>query len=165
MNDFKFDDWDEFIGYQHIWQLQCRIDNVGVIESEDPQIFQICAQEVACKILENSDSVIDFIGKNESIDDDPKHVYENILIGISMMISSIMKDNVSFWVNGFEEDRVYLENELNRFKRFKVEDLPFAPHQLQRKKEQERRIHWQIKTINKLIDNANNSRICSYFKW
>lgn len=40
------DDWDEFIGHRHIWHLQCRLDHDGVIESEDPLIFRICAQEV-----------------------------------------------------------------------------------------------------------------------
>ncbi|MDB6079767.1 MAG: hypothetical protein JWO82_3514 [Akkermansiaceae bacterium] len=42
-SESQTDDWDEFISHRHIWHLQCRLDHTGVVESEDPLIFRICA--------------------------------------------------------------------------------------------------------------------------
>jgi hypothetical protein len=68
LNDFADDPgtgWDEFVGFQHIWHLQCRIDHVGSIDSEDPAIFHVCAQEVLRVMLLNRHQVIRSIGAKD----------------------------------------------------------------------------------------------------
>jgi hypothetical protein len=58
LNGFE-DDWDEFIGYKHIWHLRCRLDHVGVVESEDPEIFRVCVQEVLLRLIQHREKVLD----------------------------------------------------------------------------------------------------------
>ena len=60
LNGFE-DDWDEFISYKHIWQLQCRLDHVGVVESEDPGIFRVCVQEVLLRLIQHREDVLERI--------------------------------------------------------------------------------------------------------
>lgn len=159
LNDFKFDDWDEFIGYRHIWQLQCRLDNVGVVESEDPLVFRICAQEVIRVLLGNSISVIRSIGKSISVADDPEVVYRSILIGAEMMVGLVAEDKFAFWINGYDGDRIKLANELERFKLPMAGREIMAPHELQRQKEQKRRIQFQISAIHELAKNVREKDV------
>src|SRR6478609_1288586 len=65
LNNFE-DDWDEWIGYKHIWFLQNRLDHVGSIESEDPLILRVCVQEVLLALLQNQGEVIHQIQESVS---------------------------------------------------------------------------------------------------
>ena len=85
LNDFD-DDWDEFIGYKHIWHLQCRLDHVGTIESEDPLILRVCAQEVLLKLISQREGILERIRGLAPPECSPSEIFQGLTAGIARMI-------------------------------------------------------------------------------
>jgi hypothetical protein len=148
------DDWDEFIGYKHIWHLQCRLDHEGVIESEDPLIFQVCAREVMLKLLSHKAYVIRSISeKGQSAD--PATIYQNLIEGIVQMLGLAGKDGCAFWTSGGEDDLDHLNQWMIRCQPAgspSGADMP--PHERDRQNELIGRAKSQLKTLRNLAQSG-----------
>lgn len=153
--------WDEFVGYQHIWHLQCRIDHVGWIDSEDPGIFHVCAQEVLRVMLLNRDQVVQSIGGIDTKGESGSEVYLQIVEGIAKMLALCARDGCAFWTSGYEEDRLRVEEWVKR------SALPPShseylepPHVRQRRSEQIRRAGSQLSELRRLAQQGTlNKRL------
>ena len=110
------DNWDEFIGLKHIWHLQCRLDHVGVIESEDPLIHRICVQQVLLILLRHRDKIAS--GIREALDSDVNadEVIDGIIDGATQMIQLSHRDQFAIWTNGSGEDHTKLITFISQFR-------------------------------------------------
>ena len=154
LNDFA-DDWDEFIGYGHIWHLQCRLDHVGIVESEDPLILRVCAQEVLLKLVTHRDDVLDRIQASSLADSSRDDVFGGIIDGLARMISISNQDGYAFWISGYEADQERLRDYISRFSRsVTTPDAIEPPHISQRRSELHLRSRSQIKDLRILAQNG-----------
>lgn len=147
--------WDEFVGYQHIWHLQCRIDHVGSIDSEDPSIFHVCAQKVLRVMLLNRDHVIRSIeakGINNMSGDE---IYLQIIAGAARMLELCARDGCAFWTSGYEEDRTRVLNWMQRCA-LPPGDADYCerPHVSQRRSEQIGRAESQMSDLRSLAQTG-----------
>ena len=159
LNDFVDDPetgWDEFIGFQHIWHLQCRIDHTGSIDSEDATIFHVCAQEVLRVILLNRLKVVESINSCDIGDSDADEVFLQIVEGLAKMIELCVRDGCAFWTSGSDEDR---EQVLDRMRRSRLPrehpEFVESPHERQRTSEQLLRAGFQLSELRSLAQNGS----------
>ncbi|GEP45122.1 hypothetical protein [Brevifollis gellanilyticus] len=148
--------WDEFVGYQHIWHLQCRIDHVGSIDSEDPGVFHVCAQEVLRVMLLHRDHVIRSIeakGINNIATDE---IYVQIVAGTARMIELCARDGSAFWTSGSEEDRTRVLNWM-QWSALPPGDPDYreSPHLAQRRAEQILRTRSQLSDLRTLAQTES----------
>jgi len=151
LEDYQ-DDWDEFIGLKHIWHLQCRLDHVGVIESEDPLIHRICVQQVLLILLRHRDEVA--AGMREALDCDVNadEVLDGLIDGAAQMIRLSHRDQFAIWTNGNEEDHARL---LGFISRFRADPRAITlPHVQQRIDEMRLRSCLQISELRKLAQSG-----------
>jgi hypothetical protein len=159
LNDFTDDPstgWDEFIGFRHIWHLQCRIDHVGSIDSEEHAIFHVCAQEVLRVILLNRDQVIESIGAKDIKNTPANEVFLQIVEGIARMLELCARDGCAFWTSGYEEDRMRVVNWM-RWSVLPPEHSDYCepPHLNQRRSEQVLRAKFQLRDLRLLAQNGS----------
>ncbi len=159
LNDFVDDPgkgWDEFIGYQHIWHLQCRIDHVGSIDSEDPTIFQVCAQEVLRVMLLNRDHVTRSIERKGTNNMSGDEIFIQIVIGIARMLELCARDRCAFWTSGYEEDRTRVLNWM-RWTALPPGDSAYceAPHLAKRRSEQIGRVKSQLSDLRTVAQTGS----------
>lgn len=158
LNDFE-DHWDEFIGYRHIWHLQCRLDHLGVIESEDPLILKVCAQEVLLKLITHSVDVLDRIGTSAPAGSSPEEIFKGITEGIGRMISIADQDGFAVWTSGYEADQERLRDYVSGVRI--AEACPEAielPHISQRRSELLLRSWIQIRDLRILAETGTLDR-------
>ena len=162
LNDFVDDPesgWDEFIGFQHIWHLQCRIDHIGSIDSEDATIFHVCAQEVLRVMLLNRPKVIESIRLRDTGDSTADEVFLQIVKGLARMLELCVQDGCAFWTSGYNEDR---ERVLDWMRRSKLPrehpEFVESPHERQRASEQVLRAGFQLSELRSLAQNKTLDR-------
>lgn len=149
------DDWDEWIGYKHIWFLQNRLDHLGNIESEDPLILRVCAQEVLLTLIQNRGEVIKEIHVNESGEHSAAEILWGIIEGLAKMIELSAQDSLATWTNGYAADQARLALFLSDFRsREKGGDFVNFPHILERKSELERRSGFQLRDLRTIAQNG-----------
>ena len=158
LNDFIDDPesgWDEFVGYQHIWHLQCRINHEGSIDSEDPTIFHVCAQEVLRVMLLNQDRIIESIKSNIEEDISAQDVFIQIVTGVAEMIKLCDEYGCAFWASGHESDRQRVVDWM-RWCELPSDhtDFQVAPHIQQRRSEQASRASFQLSDLRSLAQNG-----------
>ena len=154
------DDWDEFVSYRHIWHLRCRLDHVGITESEDPLIFRICAQEVLRVLLEKRDEMIRSIEESKESWPDQSVPAEEIYLGIAeglvRMLQFCERDGFAFWTNGYANDGERLNDELRCYRLGETHPDYFAPpHVAQRRGEQKLRLGFQQNALRSLIASTD----------
>lgn len=159
LNNFTDDPesgWDEFVGFRHIWHLQCRIDHVGSIESEDPIIFHVCAQEVLRVMLLNRAKIIESIRSCDTDDVAADDVFLQIVEGLAKMLELCLRDSCAFWTSGYEED---CKRVLDRMRRSKLPrghpEFVQCPHQQQRSSELVLRAGFQLSGLRALAQNGS----------
>ena len=154
LNDFE-DDWDEFIGYKHIWHLQCRLNHVGVIESEDPLILRICAQEVLLKVVTHSVDVLARIETSAPAGSSPVEIFEGITEGIGRMILIADHDGFAIWTSGYEADQERLKNYISEVRiAAPSQDAIGLPHISERREELFLRSRFQINDLRILAEKG-----------
>jgi len=142
--------WDEFIDQNHIWHLQCRLDHVGVVESEDPGIFQACAQGVLLHLLAHKENALKKIA--ECVTTTPSNeIYYELVEGLVRMLYLCRKCGYAFWTSGHPEDLNRLEDCI-RCHKLAVTDPDYfePPHLKQRRLELQRRIGHQLEQLSDL---------------
>lgn len=154
MKDFQ-DDWDEWIGYKHIWFLQNRLDHLGTIESEDPLILRMCAQEVLLALIRNRDEVINQIQELVSGDHSAAEILFGIIEGIAKMIEISNQDNLAVWTNGYATDQARLTLFLSDTQsRKEGGELATLPHTLERRSELELRLRFQLSDLRTIAQSG-----------
>ncbi len=148
------DTWDEFIGLQHLWHLECRIGHWGVIESEDPTIFRICAQEMLLRMISDRDAVLSRISEAA-----PGHsaegIYAEIAEGIGMMLSLTLDDGHAFWTSGDDGSLASLSEFISRNQLPQGNPMYLeAPHVSQRRAEQHLRLSSQLKEMRAIVNGG-----------
>jgi hypothetical protein len=97
--------------------LQCRIDHVGIIESEDPDIFLVVAQELLLALLRNREAALANISagcKHSSVEVEPEALYADVKTALFAMIRSVRESGHAFWTSGYQEDRNLLADFIAR---------------------------------------------------
>ena len=147
--------WDEFIGVKHIWHLQCRMDHVGWIDSEDPLIFRVCALEVLRVMLVNRERVLESIGACNEGRNDPDEIFIQIFTGIAKMIELCHEHGCAFWTSGYEVDRQRVLDWM-RWTRLSPDDPDYcvAPHVSQRRSEGVGRAQNQLSALRSLAQSG-----------
>jgi hypothetical protein len=147
LNNFE-DAWDEWIGHKHIWFLQNRLDHLGTIESEDPLILRVCAQEVLLALIKNQNEVVDQIQEALPGDQLASEVYIGITDGIARMIELSHQDCLALWTNGYRADNEQLTSFISSIpSRGNRSDSAALPHTLQRRSELEQRSRFQLSDL------------------
>jgi len=107
--------WGERIAYRDLWLLECRIDHVGVVESEDAMRFQVLGLHLLNTLLNQERDVL------ASLKDPPssagishQDVYAGIRDGLFEMVKSAGREHLAFWTTGYEADRVALVEIMRR---------------------------------------------------
>lgn len=147
--------WDEFVDLPHIWHLQCRLDHVGSVESEDPVIFRICAQEMLLRMISDRDGMLSKIAAT-CTGHSAEVIYEEMTDGIGEMLRHAAADEFAFWTNGGEGDLAALQDTIARYQLPK--DHPLyreAPHVIQRASEQRSRISSQLSEMRSISSNGS----------
>ncbi len=158
LNGFE-DDWDEFIGYKHIWHLQCRLDHQGVIESEDPAILRVCAQEVLIKLISQFDWVTQEVSNKLDLCAPASEIVEGVISGISRMITLSANYNLSLWTNGSEIELNSLREYMSCYQAsIKDCDQVDLPHITERRSEIARRAHFQLKELRTLAQTQQTGK-------
>ncbi|MBK1883129.1 hypothetical protein JIN85_11925 [Luteolibacter pohnpeiensis] len=150
LNHFR-DEWDEFVGFQHIWQLQCRLDHEKTVESEDPLIFQIFAQQVLICLIENRPAILEQITNATHSETSAEEVYHGLISGIGAMLDHVKTDGFAYWTSGNDDDLAELRSLIQHHQ---SPDGLEPPHAIQRRSEQERRIQSQQKELRYLAQSG-----------
>jgi hypothetical protein len=98
LNHFE-DDWDSVVGYKNIWLLKCKIDHEDV-ESEDPEVFLVCVQELILAVLQHRDEILNSVSQRANVDMRAEQIVENILAGLKRMRVLCKKLGYAMWVTG-----------------------------------------------------------------
>jgi hypothetical protein len=111
----QIDEWDNVVDGRRFWILQCRIDHVGKVESEEPDAFRICCLTYLNALLRNPEVVKQAITKSQIPNIDAADlVYSNLCDGLFRMNALVRKDGHAFWNCGYEKDRVELVDRIKR---------------------------------------------------
>ncbi len=109
--------WNERITSGDLFILECKIDHVGVIESEDPLRFKVLGLELLHVLLANKDAITASIspeGNRGSAS--PQAIYSAVVEGLVQMIDRAAADQIALWTVGYEADRLALAEAMRRCK-------------------------------------------------
>lgn len=153
LNGFK-DDWDEFIGYQHIWQLQCRLDHVGGVESEDPGIFRVCVQEVLLQLIQHRGEIMKRLPASTSRAS-AKEVFDDLVEGAARMLVLCAQERRAFWTSGDAAAQERLKEFMSGCPNEETRpESVVPPHVSQRRMEMESRAVFQLKALRALAQSG-----------
>ncbi|RYD85087.1 MAG: hypothetical protein EOP84_03585 [Verrucomicrobiaceae bacterium] len=111
----SMEDWDERIGWSDFWILYCRIDHVGIIESEDPLCFCVCAAVLLKVLLAEETSILsELIPFAQEQKTTAEEVYSNLRDALLQMLELTTHDRIAFWTTGYEPDRLRLVEAVRR---------------------------------------------------
>lgn len=147
--------WDEFISFRHIWHLECRIDHVGTVESENPGIFYVCAQEILRVMVLHRDKIIETIGSRDIEDAAAEDVFLEIVEGLAKMLEFSSRESCAFWTSGYDEDRQRVLDWMRR-SRLPRDHPEFveSPHQTHRISERVLRAGFQLSELRSLAQRG-----------
>ncbi|MBX3740612.1 MAG: hypothetical protein KF712_06450 [Akkermansiaceae bacterium] len=152
------DKWDEFIGLKHLWHLECRMGHEDVVESEDADIFRVCAQEALRLLVNFRELVVSNI--EISIDEaPPETVFQDLLEGTAAMIGLCSRDGIVFWTSGGPEALATLEDTMRDCAPPVMDPERAAPHHRQRRSELGRRMEVQLADLRKLAESGLPKRV------
>jgi hypothetical protein len=132
VGSFDEPNWECDVGPRDIYILECRIDHVGVVESADPDIFRYAVQEVLCILLDKRDAVFEKLSLSSKPERswrfpaDPDEIYQGLLEAAFQMRELTIRDRRAFWTNGYESDRLRL-NEAIRLASLPPDHPDYAP--------------------------------------
>jgi hypothetical protein len=148
------DDWDEFVGYRHIWHLETRLDHVGVIESEDPFIFRVCAQEALLALIKNREAVVERIRQSLPDGSMALTVFDELIAGTARMIERVDRDGIAIWTSGGEAELERLEAFVSQHRCMTIDVAEDLPHVRQRRSELSLRCDIQLKDLRSLAQSG-----------
>ena len=143
------DKLDQEVNHTEIFIVSCRIDHVGTVESEDPDVFLYSIQEVLLILLRERDAVQDHL--RESLDDADPAIYDGLLEGAFLMRELVLKERRAFWTSGYEEDRLRLLATMDACAPARpVTQAQLPPHLKRRKRHLESLTSGQLSEFRKL---------------
>lgn len=117
----------------YVDQVFTRVHHVGVIESEEADIFLIAAQQVLLQLLDPKEEIFFDLGRSQ---EECATIREGLLSGLQQMIVASEHEEVVFWTSGYDADHKKLVDTLQRFRLGDQhsEYVP-PPHRLHRQQE------------------------------
>lgn len=106
--------WELDVGPRDIFILDCRLDNIGVVESADPDIFRYAVQEVLCILLDKREAVFEKLRREWDFPADPDEIYADLVEAAFQMRELVIRDGRAFWITGYEPDRLQLVEAIQR---------------------------------------------------
>jgi hypothetical protein len=107
--------WDAEVEFTRFWRLHCRIDHVGIAESEDPHVFRACCLALMYVMLRHEGAILDDMKAAEnSPDAPPSEIFNGVLNGLFQMYHRCHQDGIAFWTSGYEADQVELLGSIGR---------------------------------------------------
>jgi hypothetical protein len=137
--------WDD-IGYfqNRAWQLQCRLDHTGSIESEDSLWFRSFALQFALTFVKHQSAICDSLRTfAQRYDVTAEDIADGIKASLWKMIELASDDRLAFWTVGYESDRIYLMEAMRRL-RLSPEDPNYFPAPHLEYERSEAKIRWGI---------------------
>jgi hypothetical protein len=117
----------------YVDQVHGRLDHVGVIESENSDIFAIVAQQVLLSMLERKE---EFIRELDHPPAEREGIYDGLLSGLQRMIVISDDEEVVFWTSGYVRDQEKLIDAMRRFRLGASHPDYFCPpHRIRRRQE------------------------------
>ena len=146
--------WDEYIDLYHLYRIACRIDHVGVVESEDPIIFTVCAQALLKGMLINEQIIADDISIKYA-GGTGAEVFSGVRDGLFEMIFLAKQNGYAFWSSGYQTDRDFLLNYIGKTKLPPTDpEYLDPPHIIDRRRELETRRKIQAKELRRLAQSG-----------
>jgi len=140
---------EDWIGYL-CWLVKCKIDHVGVIESEDSEIMQICINRYLCAILENKDKVLMDLAKYYP-DESSQEIVDSMISGLLLMGEIIAENPKVAWINGYDSDLKKLDEMLE------LKNQVY-PHEVNRKGDMKSAISSSLKDLRHYISNNESPK-------
>jgi hypothetical protein len=90
--------------------IQTRIDHGGNVESADPDTFMLASLVVLSLLLRHREVAIPQLRESALAAGmhDGERVYEDLCGGFAAMHRIAAEDDLAFWTNGYDADRLYL---------------------------------------------------------
>lgn len=154
LNDYT-DDWDEFIGYKHLRYLEIWLHQIGVIRSEDPLIFRVCAQEMLSLLLGRPDEVLKNIQAAAPLGLSAPEILNGLTEGIAQMLALCEREGRAVWISGYPADQEFrLASMLSRLDPDPPRPSLELPHVIQRREELLNRSRTQLKNLRMLASRG-----------
>lgn len=97
---------------RHIDNVYCKIDHVGVSESEDADLMLCVVQEVLLFFLTQREAVLNTLGERASVHS-TQEVYQGLVNTAFEMRRLILEQKRAFWTSGYEIDQQRLIKRMN----------------------------------------------------
>ena len=136
-------DWeDELVGFQHLWRLRCRMDHLGVVESEDPEVFRVCCFTLCYVLLRHEADILKALeAEGHQYGGTPLEIFTGVRDGLFAMHRSCLAEGIAFWSSGYEADRDGLRDAMSRTRLSSSDpDWLEPPHLQQRRSDAECRL-------------------------
>lgn len=141
-------------------QVHGRMDHVGVIESEDAEVFLIAAQQV---LIEAIDGAGEF-GPTGITDEERAEMYASFLSGLQEMIRLCEGAGVVFWTSGCERDGEMLVEAMRRFELGPSHADYFAPpHRERRRSDRLFELNCQRRELRRRVDGLGRNKVLKRF--
>lgn len=158
-DELSLSPWDEFIDVQHIWHLSCRIDHTGSIESEDPDIFRICVQEVLSLVLTQKEKIFRAFQSDKETNAPNDEIYLEIVKGLCKMLELCARHKCAIWTSGEPTGCEKVLTMMDQISQPRDNpDSAELPHISQRKDELFSRSQSQLKKLRALASSGTLSK-------
>jgi hypothetical protein len=134
----------DWIGYL-CWLVKCRIDHVGVIESEDSEIMQICVNQCLYALLEHKDKILADLTKFYP-DEDSQEIMDSMISGLLLMGEIITTTPKVAWTNGYDSDLQKLNGMIDQ-------EPQLYPHEIERRSEMKFEVDSSLKQLRRYASN------------
>ena len=150
--------WDHEIGHRDIYMVECRIDHVGTIESEDPSLFIYVVQEVLTNLLYDRPTVEEKL-RVGSLAKHAAEIYDGLVEAAFQMRELTSQHDYAFWTTGYEADRLRLVEAIRRSNlKSSDPDFQIPPHIQTRKSWLEFEWKRQVKKLHGFASGGGFSK-------
>jgi len=131
-------------------QVHACIDHCGQIESEERDYFLIAAQQMLLAMIDGRD---EFMTDSDQFSvADCQVIYAALIEGLQQMIMIAEREQVVFWIGGYEQDRERLVEAIRRFHLGEQHpDYFVPPHRLRRQRERLFTLNAQRKDLRRRL--------------
>ena len=145
--------WDEAVDFKRFWHLHCRIDHVGVVESEEPEAFRVCCLTVIFLMLREKETIFHQLNlRADELGASTSEIVDGLRDGLFAMYHLSLADGIAFWTSGYDADRERLCEAIrcHRLPRDHPDWLE-APHVSKNRSEALLRMKFMRRDINSLL--------------
>lgn len=146
---------------EYVDRVHGRIDHVGVVESEEADVFLIAAQQM---LLQAIDRKQEFMEDPRCSRDEMETVYNGLISGLQEMIAICENEKIVFWISGYESDREKILDALKRFRLGNQHPEYFEPPHIKRQHQDHQfEINCQRKVLRQRLATIGSNKSLKRF--